>query len=182
MIKYLLPFAVIILFVWMVSGISARNNKPGNEKILFSSHFLFQSEEFENISAADTSEIPEEIKFPSTVGEVVFPHLMHIEDLEIECIECHHQINAIKLKTPHPEYFKSSWINCKICHNGSEKIKQKVYTCSECHHSNPLDVADETLSSKVVVHKNCWECHEVGTGSNASETCDECHAGKKNRN
>jgi len=134
-----------------------------------------------NYSNSDTSEIPLEIKIPSSVGDVVFPHEMHIEDLEIECVECHHQINAIKLHTPHPDYFRSSWINCKICHNGSEKIKQKVFTCSKCHRTNPANIADETLSAKVVVHKKCWECHEVGTGKEASESCEMCHSGEKTK-
>ncbi len=129
----------------------------------------------------DTLEIPEELILPSSVGEVSFPHLFHFEDLEIECVECHHEINATKLNTPHPDYFKSSWINCKICHNGSEKIKQKVYTCSNCHHTNPTNIADETLSTKVVVHKNCWNCHEVGTGVDASESCEMCHSGEKTK-
>ncbi|OGU76601.1 MAG: hypothetical protein A2V93_00630 [Ignavibacteria bacterium RBG_16_34_14] len=128
----------------------------------------------------DTSEIPEEISFPSSVGKVVFPHQLHIEDLEIECVECHHQINAKELKTPHFEYFKSSWIKCEICHTETEQVKQKVFNCSECHHSSPANIADETLSSKVVIHKSCWECHEVGTGSDASETCSGCHSGDNN--
>ena len=128
---------------------------------------------------SDTMEIPSERIFPSSVGEVVFHHQMHIKDLSIKCVACHHQINAKTLNTPHPDYFKSSSIKCEICHDKSEKIKQKAFVCSECHRTNPINIADETLSAKVVIHQQCWKCHAVGTGIEASKGCTKCHSGKK---
>lgn len=122
---------------------------------------------------------PSQIKIPSSVGEVTFNHQKHIADLGIKCVECHHQINAKKLNTPHPDYLKSSWINCQICHDGSKKTGQAVYACSGCHRDNPTNIADETLSSKVVIHQQCWKCHPVNTGKEASASCGLCHSGKK---
>ena len=115
------------------------------------------------------------------MGEVTFTHQMHYQDRGIQCTECHHQINAKKLVTPHPDYFKSSWINCGICHNASGKTTQSVYSCSACHRTNPVNIADETLSAKVVIHKQCWKCHAVGTGKEASAGCVFCHSGEKSR-
>ena len=128
---------------------------------------------------SDTAEIPSKINIPSSVGEVIFHHQMHIKDLSITCVECHHQINAKELNTPHPDYLKSSWINCRVCHDESGKTKQNVYACSECHPTNPVNIADETLSAKVVIHKQCWKCHPVSTGKEASQLCAKCHSGKK---
>ncbi len=128
---------------------------------------------------SDALEIPSEKSFPSSAGEVVFHHQMHIKDLGIKCAGCHHSINAKKLKTPHPDYLKSPSIKCEICHAESEKINQKAYTCSECHRTNPKNIADETLSAKVVIHKQCWKCHAVGTGKESSAVCEKCHSGKK---
>ena len=130
-------------------------------------------------SKADAPEIPPERLFPSSVGEVTFHHQMHFKDLGIKCVECHHQINAKKLSTPHPYYFKSSSIKREICHDAAEATKRKPYLCSECHRSNPINIADETLSPKVVVHKSCGKCHPVGTGKEASGACKKCHSGKK---
>jgi len=133
-----------------------------------------------SISArADAMAGPPERVFPSSVGEVVFHHEMHTKALSIKCVECHHQINAKQLKTPHPDYFKSSWINCEICHNEAGKLKQSAYSCSACHRVKPANIADETLSTKVVIHKQCWRCHPVGTGMDASKGCEKCHSGKK---
>ena len=128
---------------------------------------------------SDTMEVPAERHFPSSVGAVTFKHQMHIKDLGIKCVDCHHQIFAKTLKTPHPDYFKSSSIDCGICHNESEKIRQKAYTCSECHRTNPVNIADETRSAKVVIHKQCWNCHPVSTGKEASTGCEKCHSRKK---
>lgn len=129
--------------------------------------------------AAVAVEMPAERVFPSSAGEVVFHHAMHVKDLGIKCADCHHAIDAKKLKTPHPDYLKASSIKCEICHNESEHIKQKAYTCSACHRANPTDIADETLSAKVVIHKQCWKCHPVGLGREASVVCEKCHSGKK---
>ena len=128
---------------------------------------------------SDTPAMPSVRSFPSSVGEVTFTHEIHVKDRAIQCVECHHQINAGKLNTPHPDYFKSSSIKCEICHNESEHVKQKAYTCSGCHPTNPVNIADETLSAKVVIHKQCWKCHQVGAGKEASKACEFCHSGKK---
>lgn len=128
---------------------------------------------------SDALAIPAERSFPSSVGEVVFHHQMHVKDLSIKCVECHHQIDAKKLNTPHPGYLSSSSIKCEICHKESGEITQKAYVCSECHSTKPMNIADETLSAKVVIHKQCWRCHQVGTGKEANKGCEKCHSGKK---
>jgi len=130
-------------------------------------------------ASAAKLEIPSEIRIPSSVGEILFRHQMHIRDLGIKCVDCHHSIDAKKLVTPHPDYFGSSWINCKTCHKESEKIAEGAYVCSECHQTRPKHIADETLSAKVVTHKQCWKCHRVGTGNEASKACAKCHSGRK---
>lgn len=179
MIKYII--SVLTLSLIFIAMLTFADSNSNSRKTFTNQHYLVQNIGKVSFSNADTSNIPEEIQFPSTVGEVSFPHLFHIEDLEMECVDCHHQINADILVTPHPSYFKSSWINCEICHNESGEIKQKIFTCSKCHHPSPVTIADETLSSKVVIHKNCWKCHEVSTGIEASETCGICHSGVKKK-
>lgn len=127
---------------------------------------------------AEPGAMPSEIHIPSLVGEVIFKHQAHISDRGMACSECHHQINAKKLNTPHPDYLQSSWINCRTCHGESGKV-EPVYTCSECHRASPTSIADETLSAKVVIHKQCWKCHPVNSGKEASKGCEFCHSGKK---
>jgi len=126
-----------------------------------------------------TPGMPEVVTFNSSVGDVLFPHKLHVEDLEVECVNCHHQISAVKLDTPHPGYLESSWINCQLCHDPNQGTDKTYFKCSECHHENPNNITDETLSSKVVTHKSCWKCHESGTGVEASKGCPGCHVKKE---
>lgn len=115
---------------------------------------------------------PSDIVYESSVGDVVFPHNRH---LKMGCQQCHHQIKAGPLKTPHPGYMDSSWIQCDTCHSEEAADGGAYYQCGKCHHDEPDNIADETLSAKVVTHKSCWKCHQSGTGPEASEGCGDCH-------
>ncbi len=127
----------------------------------------------------EDSDIPSVIKSASCIGEVNFPHEFHFSVLEIDCQECHHETDATALDFPHEDYFKDFWIDCGICHRQNEKTTLEAQTCSNCHHSQPSNIADETLSAEVVIHKSCWNCHSVGKGKEASQSCAFCHSGPK---
>lgn len=129
--------------------------------------------------AKEELDIPDEISYPSSVGDVRFTHKRHAQEQEIECVECHHQIHASDLATPHPDYMESSWVSCRTCHDSNPDNSEQYYRCSICHLPDPDDISDETLSSKVVIHRSCWNCHESGTGVEASKSCAECHVKTK---
>jgi len=132
----------------------------------------------ESPTLADAGSL-QEILIVSSVGDVIFPHDFHVTGVKMECVECHHQIHAVELDTPHPDYLESSWIRCQSCHNPKSASDQVYYQCGECHHTNLSNIADETLSSKVVVHKSCWKCHDTRTGVEASQGCVDCHVKEK---
>ena len=117
--------------------------------------------------------VPEEVIFASAVGTVTFPHLLH-QEMEIPCEDCHHETLAEELSMPHPEYFADFWIQCVTCHRTGLRANC-AQQCSTCHHSSPSTVADESLSTKVVIHQACWECHPVGRASEATGSCRTCH-------
>jgi len=109
------------------------------------------------------------------IEKATFPHEKHAAEFGVECVKCHHETNAKPLAIPHMGYFDDLWIDCGTCHHkaGAEALGPQA--CSTCHHAKNGDIADETLSAKVVIHKNCWSCHEVGTGASASASCKTCH-------
>jgi len=123
--------------------------------------------------------IPKEMTFPASAGAVTFHHEMHIRDLGLKCVECHHSMDAKQLVTPHPDYMKRTSVKCESCHGKPGGANQNIYSCSGCHGTNPMGIADETLSTKVVIHKQCGNCHVMGTGKDASKACEKCHTGKK---
>ncbi len=132
-------------------------------------------EEVTSDSPAAIPDLPDEITIKSSLGNVVLPHDVHVRNVKLKCKLCHHQIHAQELDTPHPDYLTSSLINCQTCHSTNSETRKKYYKCSKCHHSDPDNISDETLSSKVVIHKSCWKCHEPGTGVEASKGCSDCH-------
>jgi hypothetical protein len=121
-------------------------------------------------------EIPAEIVSKAEIGDVVFPHAFHYEEMGLACEECHHETDAAKLAMPasHDEYMEDFWLECDTCHH-PERNLDEPQTCSLCHEAEHREATDQTLSSKVVIHRSCWQCHEVGTGQGASQACDFCH-------
>jgi len=129
----------------------------------------------EAVAVADTG--PDVIEYPSHVGKVTFPHQMHSEVMEMECVECHHEINAPVLDTPHPNYLERSDVSCVTCHH-SQQGQPAQQRCSVCHDSEKV-IPHHEMSSKVAVHTLCSGCHEIGTGQEASSSCSVCHSGPK---
>jgi len=122
---------------------------------------------------------PKTVTFPSHVGEVTFPHAMHVNELEIECSACHHPVTAPKLSTPHPQYFTQCSVPCETCH-GASPGRPGEHRCSSCHTSAVDPAHDAIPSTKVALHQSCSACHEIGTGQDASNNCETCHSGPKN--
>lgn len=112
---------------------------------------------------------------PSAIPPAVFPHDKHTADFDVKCVECHHEVNAAPLSIRHKDYFDDLWIDCGICHHKAGTPPLEPQSCSNCHPSSVRDIADETLSSKVAIHKKCWSCHDTGTGAKASAACKTCH-------
>jgi DnaJ-class molecular chaperone len=102
---------------------------------------------------------------------------MHAEEMELECDECHHETKAVPLGFPHEQYFDNFWIDCDTCHRENGSPDHEPQSCYNCHDTKLRDIADERLSPKVILHRDCWRCHEVGTGVEASESCEQCHTG-----
>ena len=121
---------------------------------------------------SEPPEITCDIRFELTAGDVCFPHKSH---RKLGCNKCHHQYKAKALETPHPDYLTSSWKSCQSCHNEESGQQKRARLCSSCHFSDPDNIADETPSSKVAIHKSCWKCHDSGTGAAASKGCADCH-------
>jgi hypothetical protein len=119
---------------------------------------------------------PLEPRSSPIMGDLIFPHVAHVEDMEIECDECHHETNAVPLDSPHESYFDDLWVDCGACHHESGAADLEPKSCYECHDTKLRDISDERLSAKVILHKNCWACHEVETGLEATESCELCHS------
>lgn len=124
--------------------------------------------------AAAPVDAPETVRWSSSVGEVVFPHLRHAEEFGAECVACHHETVAADLEIPHPTYFDDFWVDCKVCHTGSAApaVQGK---CVACHPERASGLNLEMPTVKVAIHRSCWSCHDRGTGTEATKQCGFCH-------
>jgi hypothetical protein len=127
--------------------------------------------------AGEAASPPAEQRSEPMMGDLIFDHDMHADELDLDCDDCHHETNAEPLEFPHQEYFHDFWIDCKSCHHEAGSPKLEPQSCYDCHDDELRGIADEHLSPKVILHQNCWECHEVETGAEASESCELCHTG-----
>lgn len=158
-------FCAILALLLLVAPLPASSTQetPPNAAV---------SEESAPAKPARRPPMPRTVTFESAFGDVEFPHRVH---QKMGCQKCHHQIKAKDLVTPHEDYLGHSWVTCHRCHNEDTVTSTVYYGCEKCHHSNLENIADETLSAKVVLHKNCWQCHLAGTGAEASQRCADCH-------
>ncbi len=120
---------------------------------------------------------PKVVTFPARVGQVTFPHAMHVDDLGIDCTDCHHPVTAPTLDTPHPRYFKACRIPCATCHH-ADGTARSSHRCTTCH-GEPGPRSSRMLSAKVALHRMCGNCHEIGTAKDASASCSFCHTGPR---
>ena len=107
--------------------------------------------------------------------EVRFPHALHVEDVGIECTNCHspdkHKMRIVT---------KSE---CMSCHHESRDID-----CGKCHKANkalyegkvkPVGVppSPDVMAEAGIA---CTECHELKKGTQTVLTvkgkCEECHS------
>ena len=176
--KNLFVFGILLFLTIAMIYMAVKEHK--NAKMSPVIKFPLSAEEVTFPHQQQMTQIPPIIKSPSFAGEVTFPHQLHFEEFGIGCETCHHETNAAELKSPHEDYFDDFWIDCKICHHETES-PILAQACPNCHHYPPANIADQTLSPKVVIHKKCWECHEVAKGAEASRNCKFCHTGPRIR-
>ncbi len=117
---------------------------------------------------------PDTVRWASSLGEVVFQHKFHTEEVGAECVSCHHETVAASLELPHPDYFDGFWVDCAVCHTGSA-TPAAAGKCVVCHPVRTSGLNLEMPTVKVAIHRSCWKCHERGTGSEASNQCGFCH-------
>ena len=90
-------------------------------------------------------------------GPVEFSHLIHNEDYEVECDQCHHEY----------EDGENVW-----------EEDDPVKKCSECH--SPVKNQDNIKNLRLSFHRNCKNCHKDLAKEGISEDapyrkCAGCH-------
>lgn len=90
------------------------------------------------ISEVVSDEPPELVEYTPAYGRVTFTHMVHVEDYEIDCGDCHH------------EDMEGGMSKCTNCHDPPKKALHK--NCQGCHKK----LKNESKDTGPV---KCRECH-----------------------
>jgi hypothetical protein len=101
----------------------------------------------------EPGEFPEEVEYTPKYGRVVFSHVKHAEDYEIDCASCHHEdmdggmARCINCHEPPKETFHK---NCMGCHKALKKEGKETgpVTCKQCHLKETPKPAAETAEKE----------------------------------
>lgn len=110
-----------------------------------------------------------DLRTVSPAGDVKIPHLQHVDQLKIDCVECHtdliHTTNP--RGTHHP-----TMVGCMTCHDG----KKAPNDCASCHTEKGFPLSHRS-PDWVIVHPDrqkggkCTQCHKW-----TANWCAQCHA------
>jgi hypothetical protein len=108
----------------------------------------------------DYIELDKDVYQSNRKGPVPFEHLMHAEDYEVACNECHHVY----------EEGKNVW-----------EEGDPVQKCGECH--DPSETKGDVKKLRLAFHKNCKNCHKKLVKEGISDAapyrkCNDCHEKK----
>lgn len=152
------------------------------------------------VRSGQTQPMPVRILFENNGGKVIFSHLVHHRDYQIECAACHHdkthpikapEDRALACGSCHPNSFDEQFIEnhadsfpneayCVRCHHveydkvifDHEAHEDYAGDCSDCHHGQDIEPEPQ----------KCSNCHdERGSDGLLSmrlaghESCGQCH-------
>ncbi|MGE4195245.1 MAG: cytochrome c3 family protein [Pseudodesulfovibrio sp.] len=172
------------------------NAKP----VILAAVILLAGAVFGYVQSGRTQPMPVRILFKNNGGKVIFSHLIHHRDYQIECARCHHDRTgttvtgndkALACGSCHPNDFNPDFVDnhmdsfpddsyCVRCHHmefdqlnfDHEAHKDYASDCHDCHHG--ADIEPEP--------QKCANCHtEAGADDLLSmrlaghESCGQCH-------
>ena len=105
------------------------------------------------------------------IRDYYFDHVLHIEDQEMECTDCHKGLEEVEYAV---EESYSTMEQCFECHN--DVVASKM--CESCHTPEAVLTPQSHNSDWVIIHKHlakikeneCRVCHQ-------DNYCEDCHAG-----
>ena len=130
--------------------------------------------------------LPEETRF----DHLTFPHQLHVEDIEVECTQCHspekHKMQVITRSECMSCHHEAQDIACGHCHLAQEALytgevanwdvegapdfmAEEDVECVECH-----DLSSEL--SIAAIQETCIDCHEVGYDETLREWINQMQA------
>jgi Class III cytochrome C family. len=135
---------------------------------------------FGYVKAADSPKMPVRILFKNNGGKVIFSHLVHHRDYQIDCAQCHHDRKsatvepdgeALACGSCHPNEFNEDFVTTHI-----DSFPDETY-CVRCHHTEFDKVIFDHEAHKDYAG-DCYDCHHGADIEPEPQKCANCHKGE----
>lgn len=127
-----------------------------------------------------THPIPVRILFANNGGKVIFSHLVHHRDYQIDCSQCHHDRVGTQLTET------DTVLACGSCHpatfdqefadNHMDSFPDNSY-CVRCHHME-FDHVLFDHEAHTGYASDCFDCHHGAEIEAEPQRCANCHKGE----
>nr|WP_321257249.1 cytochrome c3 family protein [uncultured Pseudodesulfovibrio sp.] len=132
------------------------------------------------VKTSEKAQMPARILFQNNGGKVIFSHLVHHRDYQINCVQCHHEKGtdemtmednkALDCGSCHPNEFNEEYIN-----NHMDSFPNESY-CVRCHHTEYEAVIFDHEEHKDYAD-DCYDCHHGKEIEPEPQKCANCHKG-----
>ncbi|WP_243547180.1 cytochrome c3 family protein [Pseudodesulfovibrio tunisiensis] len=129
------------------------------------------------VKSDDTPKMPVRILFKNNGGKVIFSHLVHHRDYQIDCAQCHHD------RKPMPHGKDDETMACGSCHPTEfdddymaahmDSFPDETY-CVRCHHTEYGEVIFDHEAHKDYA-SDCYDCHHGKEIEPEPQKCANCH-------
>lgn len=129
------------------------------------------------VQSDDRQPMPTRILFKNNGGQVIFSHLVHHRDYQIDCAQCHHDKKqadftgtdrALACGSCHPTEFNDSFISGHM-----DSFDDESY-CVRCHHVEYGEVLFDHEEHKDYA-SDCYDCHHGREIEPEPQKCANCH-------
>ncbi|NDV19431.1 cytochrome C [Pseudodesulfovibrio sp. JC047] len=145
--------------------------------VIFAAILLLVAATIGYLGSDQTQPMPTRILFENKGGKVVFSHLVHHRDYQIECGRCHHDRPGESIAKPgealacgscHPNEF-----NQEFADNHMDSFPDESY-CVRCHHRE-FDSLIFDHEAHEEYASDCAECHHGTDIEPEPQKCSNCH-------
>lgn len=126
--------------------------------------------------------MPVRILFNNKGGKVIFSHLTHHRDYQIECARCHHDRPQVQVSD------KTGALACGSCHpqdfdknfasSHADSFPDESY-CIRCHHVEYGQLIFNHKEHAEEYADDCRACHHDASIEPEPRKCSDCHKGKE---
>ncbi|RWU04061.1 cytochrome C [Pseudodesulfovibrio sp. S3] len=154
--------------------------KPKTIPIMLAVAALLAVAVFGYVQPGKTQHMPVRILFKNNGGKVIFSHLTHHRDYQIDCAQCHHDRqsapvtendSALACGSCHPNEFNEQFVTEHI-----DSFKDESY-CVRCHHVEYSSVNFDH-DEHTGFASDCSDCHHGAEIEPEPQKCTNCHQEK----